>query len=131
MSESKELGLIRLKEDGRIDTSFGREGIVHIRFPGARHGASAYLEELTVRGDQAAIDASYCGSCQPVVALIDLGIAEALTMASRTPATFLGLESELGSIAPGYRADLVAFNGEFEVIETWVAGQSCRGGQSM
>ena len=65
------------------------------------------------------------------VALIGLGIADALTMASRTPATFLGLESELGSIAPGYRADLVAFNSEFEVIETWVAGRSCKGGQSM
>ena len=65
------------------------------------------------------------------VALIGLGIADALTMASRTPATFLGLESELGSIAPGYRADLVAFNSAFEVIETWVAGRSCKGGQSM
>ena len=28
-------------------------------------------------------------------------------------------------------ADLVAFNSEFEVIETWVAGRSCKGGQSM
>jgi hypothetical protein len=27
---------------------------------------------MSVRGDQVAIDASYCGSCQPVVALVDL-----------------------------------------------------------
>jgi N-acetylglucosamine-6-phosphate deacetylase len=27
------------------------------------------------------------------------------------------------AIAPGYRADLVAFSSKFEVIETWVAGQ--------
>jgi N-acetylglucosamine-6-phosphate deacetylase len=40
------------------------------------------------------------------VTLIGLGIADALTMASRTQASFLGLESQLGSIAPGYRADL-------------------------
>jgi N-acetylglucosamine-6-phosphate deacetylase len=65
------------------------------------------------------------------VALIGLGIAEALTMASRTPATFLGLESQLGSIAPGYRADLVAFSSKFEIIETWIAGRSSQGGQSM
>jgi N-acetylglucosamine-6-phosphate deacetylase len=65
------------------------------------------------------------------VALIGVGIAEALTMASRTPATFLGLESQLGSIAPGYRADLVAFSSKFEIIETWIAGQSSQGGQSM
>ncbi|MGB6398253.1 MAG: N-acetylglucosamine-6-phosphate deacetylase [Bradyrhizobium sp.] len=57
------------------------------------------------------------------VALLRVGIADVLTMASRTPATFLGLESQLGTIAPGYRADLVAFSSKFEVIETWVAGQ--------
>jgi N-acetylglucosamine-6-phosphate deacetylase len=49
-------------------------------------------------------------------------LADALTMASRTPATFLGLQSELGSIAPRYRADLVAFNASFDVLGTWVAG---------
>jgi N-acetylglucosamine-6-phosphate deacetylase len=26
-------------------------------------------------------------------------------------------------IAPGYRADLVAFNENFEVVGTWVAGR--------
>ena len=30
-------------------------------------------------------------------------------MASRTPAAFLGLDRELGRVAPGYRADLVAW----------------------
>jgi N-acetylglucosamine-6-phosphate deacetylase len=56
------------------------------------------------------------------VALLDVPLADALIMASRTPATFLGLESELGRIAPGYRADLVAFDGNFEVAGTWIAG---------
>jgi len=60
---------------------------------------------------------------QNAVALLGVGIADALTMASRTPATFLGLESELGAIAPGYRADLVAFSSKFEVIQTWVSGR--------
>jgi N-acetylglucosamine-6-phosphate deacetylase len=64
-------------------------------------------------------------------AWLGIGIADALTMASRTPATFLGLGSKLGSIAPGYRADLVAFNSKFEVIETWVAGRPSQGAQSM
>lgn len=60
------------------------------------------------------------------VALLGVGMADVLTMASRTPATFLGLESQLGTIAPGYRADLVAFSSKFEVIETWVAGRPSR-----
>jgi len=56
------------------------------------------------------------------VALLDVPLADALVMGARTPAAFLGLESELGRIAPGYRADLVAFSKDFEVIGTWVAG---------
>jgi N-acetylglucosamine-6-phosphate deacetylase len=57
------------------------------------------------------------------VTMLGVELADALTMASRTPATFLGLESQLGSIAPFYRADLVAFSSRFEVIGTWIAGQ--------
>jgi len=64
---------------------------------------------------------------QNAVALLEVPLADALIMASRTPAVFLGLESELGMIAPGYRADLVAFNPNFEVVGTWVAGQSSWG----
>ena len=63
------------------------------------------------------------------VTLLGVPLAEALVMASRTPAAFLGLKSELGSIAPGYRADLVAFNSKLEIIDTWVAG-STQGAQS-
>jgi N-acetylglucosamine-6-phosphate deacetylase len=58
------------------------------------------------------------------VTTLGVELADALTMASRTPASFLGLQSQLGSIAPGYRADLVAINERFEVLETWVAGRT-------
>jgi N-acetylglucosamine-6-phosphate deacetylase len=56
------------------------------------------------------------------VALLEIPLADVLIMVSRTPAAFLGLASELGRIAPGYRADLVAFNPNFEVVGTWVGG---------
>jgi N-acetylglucosamine-6-phosphate deacetylase len=56
------------------------------------------------------------------VALLGISLVDALIMASRTPAAFLGLESELGRIALGYRADLVAFTRNFEVIGTWICG---------
>ncbi len=58
------------------------------------------------------------------VAWLDIPLGDALIMASRTPAAFLGLQSELGRIAPGYRADLVAFNTNFEVIGTWIGGMA-------
>jgi N-acetylglucosamine-6-phosphate deacetylase len=56
------------------------------------------------------------------VALLEVSLADALIMASRTPAAFLGLDSELGRIASGYRADLVAFTADYEVLGTWIGG---------
>lgn len=61
------------------------------------------------------------------VSWLGIDLTEALAMASCTPALFLGLERECGAIAPRYRADLVAFNSRFEVIETWVGGRSSQG----
>ena len=57
------------------------------------------------------------------VALLGLPLATALRMATATPARFLGLADSLGRLAPGYRADLVAFTPDtMSVAATWVAG---------
>jgi N-acetylglucosamine-6-phosphate deacetylase len=51
-------------------------------------------------------------------------IETALRFASANPARFLGLDKELGRLAPGYRADIVAFDPTtIDVVGTWVAGQ--------
>jgi N-acetylglucosamine-6-phosphate deacetylase len=57
------------------------------------------------------------------VEMMGVTLNDALIMASRTPARFLGLGGELGGIAPGYQADLVAFAGR-EVVATWIAGRA-------
>ena len=54
------------------------------------------------------------------VELLGVPLAQAAGMASTYPAQFLGLGSELGRIAPGYRANLVA--GRTAVVETWIDG---------
>jgi N-acetylglucosamine-6-phosphate deacetylase len=56
------------------------------------------------------------------VSLLGLDIVEAARMASETPAEFLGLGSELGRIAPGYRANLVLMDDQFNVQKTWIEG---------
>jgi N-acetylglucosamine-6-phosphate deacetylase len=89
-------------------------------------GRRITLERTRLTGPDGTLAGAHLTMMQAVrhvVAILGVGIADALTMASRTPATFLGLESQLGTIAPGYRADLVGFNTRFEVIETWVAGR--------
>jgi N-acetylglucosamine-6-phosphate deacetylase len=58
------------------------------------------------------------------VQLLDLSIAEAARMASEYPAAFLGLEHELGRIAPGFRANLVLLDDELRVRRTWSEGIS-------
>ena len=58
------------------------------------------------------------------VAMLDLDIAEAARMASEYPAAFLGLERELGRIAPGYRANLALLNDDLQVSRTWIEGSA-------
>ena len=58
------------------------------------------------------------------VRLLGVPLTDALRMASRAPAEFLGLGDRLGRLAPGYRADMVAFDpADIRVLGTWVAGR--------
>jgi N-acetylglucosamine-6-phosphate deacetylase len=99
---------------------------------GARSSFRLYGEEIVVRDGRclrsdgtlagAALDmASAVRNC---VHLAGAPLPTALRMASTAPAAFLGLSYRLGRIAPGYRADLVAFDSEnISVHATWVAGE--------
>ena len=51
-------------------------------------------------------------------------LAQALAMASLTPARFLGLDRRLGRIVPGHSADLVALGPDLAVVETWIDGKA-------
>ena len=53
----------------------------------------------------------------------NIPLNQALAMASRYPAEYLGIENHLGSLKPGYRADLVHFDSNFKVHNTWVSGK--------
>jgi N-acetylglucosamine-6-phosphate deacetylase len=53
-----------------------------------------------------------------------IGVSEALTMASTTPARALGLERELGELRAGLAADFIVLRGrELELEQVWIAGQ--------
>ncbi len=51
-----------------------------------------------------------------------LSIERASAAASGNPARVLGLEHELGAIAPGLRADLVVLDDELEIANVIVGG---------
>lgn len=54
---------------------------------------------------------------------VGMDLAECLRMGSLYPAAFLGMDSRLGRIAPGYRADLVHINKQFHATRSWVCGK--------
>ncbi len=56
--------------------------------------------------------------------LLGVALPAAAGMASAHPAAFLGLDEELGRIAPGYRANLVHVDDGIHVRRTWIEGES-------
>lgn len=68
------------------------------------------------------IDMASC--VRNAIQMLGVPLAHAVRMASEWPAEFLGLSKELGRIAPGYRANLVAADDELQVLETWIDGRS-------
>jgi N-acetylglucosamine-6-phosphate deacetylase len=50
-------------------------------------------------------------------------LAEVVRMASLTPARIAGRDAELGSVAPGKRADLVVLDDQLQVRQVYVGGE--------
>lgn len=60
------------------------------------------------------------------VRMLGLPLERAARMASEYPAQFLRLDGEMGRIAPGLRANLVALDDALAVRETWIDGAAAR-----
>jgi N-acetylglucosamine-6-phosphate deacetylase len=55
---------------------------------------------------------------------LGIGVAEAVRMASHTPARLMRLDADHGLIERGRAADLVQFNKQFQVQQVWVGGKA-------
>jgi N-acetylglucosamine-6-phosphate deacetylase len=122
--------MLRLALRGR-----GRPILVTDAMPpvgGARAAFKLNGDKISVRdGRCTRQDGRLAGSCLDMasavrncVRLLGVSLTDALRFASTDPAEFLGLDTKLGRIAPGLRADLVAIDCEtLEVHHTWVAGE--------
>ncbi len=84
-----------------------------------RAGGRLTTEDGTLAGS----DLDMATAVRNAVRVLGAPLADALAMASRTPARFLGLEGTLGLVADGYAADLVALDENIEVTATWIGGQ--------
>jgi N-acetylglucosamine-6-phosphate deacetylase len=80
--------------------------------------------EGTLAGAHLAMDEAV----RNMVRLAGVGVAEALDMASGRPARALGLEEELGRIAPGFRASLTCLDADLRAGPVMVDGVFPDGG---
>jgi N-acetylglucosamine-6-phosphate deacetylase len=79
---------------------------------------------LTDDGTLAGTALDMASAVRNCMSLLGVPLPDALRFASTHPAAFLGLADMLGTLARGYRADLVAFEpNAMTVLTTWVAGQ--------
>jgi N-acetylglucosamine-6-phosphate deacetylase len=76
------------------------------------------LDDGTLAGSDLTMDAAL----RFAIDNLDVGLEEALRMASLYPAMFLGLDGPHGRIAPGYRADLVHLSHGLDVRAVWIGG---------
>ncbi|HKS61633.1 MAG TPA: N-acetylglucosamine-6-phosphate deacetylase [Xanthobacteraceae bacterium] len=96
---------------------------------GARSTFLLYNEEIRIeqgrciRGDGTLAGAflDMASAVRNCVRLLGLPLDEALRLATVNPAAFLGIKA--GRLAPGFRADMIAFEPrDIEVLRTWIAG---------
>ena len=100
---------------GTTDTSFDLQG------------RSISVKDGLLLDEKGRLAGSHTDMAQAVrnaVEMLAIDLPEAIQMATRNPAAFLGLDSQLGRIAAGYRANLVLADDSLRVLDTWIDGCS-------
>lgn len=121
------LGLaVRAKGPGRLMLVTDAMPTVGTGLPGFMlQGREVFRRDgrlTTADGTLAGSDLDMATAVRNCVRHLGLPLADALRMASLTPAAFLGLDRKIGRIAPGCRADLVLLDGDVTVRGTWIGG---------
>lgn len=80
----------------------------------------------TADGTLAGSDLDMLSAVRNTVAWLDQPLEEAIRMASWYPAQMLGLDGELGRLAPGYRANLLAVDEQLRLHTSWIDGEALR-----
>lgn len=74
-------------------------------------------------GTLAGSDLDMIGAVRNAVDMLGLSLEEAVMIASRAPAAFLGLSASRGTIAPGMAADFVLLDDQRNAVRTWIDGR--------
>lgn len=89
------------------------------------NGRRIFLKDgvcVAADGTLAGTALSMIGAVRNAMSMLELGIGEASAMASRIPASFLGVADRAGAIAAGRRADFVRVSPGFDIRRVWIGG---------
>lgn len=95
---------------------FGENGEVEIAYKGAPVRKTA---DNTLAGSGLTMDQAVRNAMQ----YLEIGLREAVTLASANPARVLGVADKKGKIAAGFDADIVVLDADHQVVQTWVSGE--------
>lgn len=101
-------------EPGRF--TFGSLGDISFEYKGAPARSS---KDNTLAGSGLTMDKAL----RNAIKLLSLDLPEASKLVSLHPAKVLGLDHRKGLLMPGYDADFVILNKDFEVMQTWIKGK--------
>lgn len=101
-------------EPGRF--TFGNLGDISFEYKGAPARSS---KDNTLAGSGLTMDKAL----RNAIKLLSLDLPEASKLVSLHPAKVLGLDHRKGLLMPGYDADFVILNKDFEVMQTWIKGK--------
>lgn len=107
-------------EPGRYPAIGGEE--VEFAYPG---GPARLTENSRFPGGLAGSGLTMDRAVRNALEMLGVDLPQALRMGSANPAKVLGLDNRKGQIEPGYDADMVLLDKEFDVEQTFIAGQSC------
>jgi N-acetylglucosamine-6-phosphate deacetylase len=123
--------MLRLALRGRGTAMLVTDAMPPVGGTGA--GFQLYGQDISaVNGRCATADGTLAGAAldmasavRNAVRLLGLSLPDALTLATKAPAAFLELAHEVGVLAPGARADMIALQpGSVQVTQTWVGGDT-------
>ena len=81
---------------------------------------------VDAHGTLAGTDLDMAGAVRNAMSMLGLSLEDAVSIASASPAAFLGLQDQRGRIAVGRAADLVLLDDDLRVRKTWIGGATAR-----
>ena len=123
LAKAKGPGTVCLITDSNIGAglhpgrfTFGDSGEIEFAYKGS---PARKTKDNTLAGSGLTMDQAV----RNAIEFLDIDLYEAVTMASLNPAKVIGADHRKGKIQPGYDADLVIMDEQYQIVQTLIGGE--------